>query len=66
MNVNIRSLLYGSECMKLNILMVFPFPPALSCFSLINEVSVLCKVLDGLVKGLELSVKVLHCVPPLA
>lgn len=43
--------------MKLNILMVFPLPTALSCLSLISEVSVFCKVLDGLVKGLELNIK---------
>lgn len=36
---------------------MFPFPTAFSCFNLINEVSVFCKVLDGLVKGLEFSVE---------
>lgn len=43
MDVNICSLLYRSECIKLNIL-IFPFPPAFSCFNLINEASMFCKV----------------------
>lgn len=57
MSVNICSLLYKSECIKLNILMVFPFPPAFSCHNLENEASVFYMVLDGLLKGLEFNVK---------
>lgn len=57
MNVDIHSLPYKGECMKLSILMAFPFPTAFSCLNLINEASVFCEVLDELVKGLEFSVK---------